>query len=94
MYKLQPMEILGQLQKIKKKIENIGLKKKHCFLFVFGVLPAVILTHVHQVDALSVQTVAVHVRATLRYGYLSHTWIVFYPNCEGNGKFDTFCCFL
>lgn len=38
--------------------------KKH---FFFCLLPAIIFTHVHQVDALSMQTEAIHVRATLCY---------------------------
>lgn len=54
-------------------------------------LPAEVLLHVHQVDALSMKAVAVHVRAALCDGHLSHTGTVFRLNCEENGKLSDLC---
>lgn len=95
-FKLQPMLYCLDRGTIKNKKHIEGYRfLNNCFcLLVFRTLPAVIFTHVYQVDTLSVQTVAIHVRATLCYWHLSHAWIIFCLNCERNGKLNIFCGFL
>jgi hypothetical protein len=90
LYSKSPLKYRGTS---KYKREKCMLKWSSC-VFTLGTLPAVIFIHVHQVDALSMQTVAIHVRATLCYWHLSHTWIVFHLNCEGNGNLNVFYCIL
>lgn len=57
-------------------------------------LPAMIFTHVHYVDALSMEAIAIPVRTAFCYGDLSHTWVIFCLNCEGKGKVKILFCLL